>query len=49
MINAALSGELDEVNKDNYHIHSVFNLMQPRTCPNVPIMFYLLEKHGIMI
>ena len=36
MINAALSGELDEVNKDNYHIHSVFNLMQPRTCPNVP-------------
>lgn len=36
MINAALSGELDAVNKDNYHIHSVFNLMQPRTCPNVP-------------
>lgn len=36
MINAALSGELDQVNKDNYHIHSVFNLMQPRSCPNVP-------------
>ncbi|MFL2609834.1 MAG: phosphoenolpyruvate carboxykinase (ATP) [Flavobacteriaceae bacterium] len=36
MINAAMSGELDEVNKGNYHIHSVFNLMQPRECPNVP-------------
>lgn len=36
MINAALSGELEEANKDNYHIHSVFNLNQPRICPNVP-------------
>jgi phosphoenolpyruvate carboxykinase (ATP) len=36
MINAALSGDLEEVNKDNYHIHSVFNLKQPRICPNVP-------------
>ena len=36
MINAAMSGELDNLNKDNYHIHSVFNLMQPRVCPNVP-------------
>ena len=36
MINAAMSGELDKLNKDNYHIHSVFNLMQPRVCPDVP-------------
>jgi phosphoenolpyruvate carboxykinase (ATP) len=36
MINAALSGELEEANKNNYHIHSVFNLKQPRICPNVP-------------
>ena len=36
MINAALSGELEEANKNNYHIHSVFNLNQPRVCPNVP-------------
>ena len=36
MINAAMSGELDMLNSGNYHIHSVFNLMQPRVCPNVP-------------
>ena len=36
MINAAMYGELDKLNADNYHIHSVFNLMQPRICPNVP-------------
>ena len=36
MINAAMSGELDSLNNGNYHIHSVFNLMQPRVCPNVP-------------
>ena len=36
MINAAMSGELDKANSENYHIHSVFNLMQPRICPNVP-------------
>ena len=23
-------------NADNYHIHSVFGLQQPRICPNVP-------------
>jgi phosphoenolpyruvate carboxykinase (ATP) len=36
MINSAINGELENANKDNYHIHSVFNLMQPRICPNVP-------------
>ena len=36
MINSAMNGELENSNKDNYHIHSVFNLMQPRICPNVP-------------
>ena len=36
LINAALDGSLEKSNKDNYHIHSVFNVKQPRTCPNVP-------------
>ena len=36
MITAAMDGSLDEENKGNYHIHSVFGLQQPRTCPNVP-------------
>ena len=36
MINAALSGDLEKANKNNYHTHSVFNLNQPRVCPNVP-------------
>ncbi|WP_085767423.1 phosphoenolpyruvate carboxykinase (ATP) [Nonlabens spongiae] len=36
MINAALDGSLEEANKGNYHIHSMFGLHQPRTCPNVP-------------
>ena len=36
MINAAMDGELDAINKENYHIHSVFNVKQPRQCPNVP-------------
>ncbi|PKH50589.1 phosphoenolpyruvate carboxykinase (ATP) [Tenacibaculum sp. Bg11-29] len=36
MINAALSGDLGEVNKENYHIHSVFGLAQPRKCSGVP-------------
>lgn len=36
LINAALDGSIDKSNKDNYHIHSVFNVKQPRTCPNVP-------------
>ncbi len=36
MITAAMDGSLDAANKENYHIHSVFGLAQPRTCPNVP-------------
>ncbi len=36
MINAALSGDLGEMNYENYHIHSVFGLAQPRQCPGVP-------------
>ena len=36
MINAALSGALGEVTHENYHIHSVFGVAQPRTCPGVP-------------
>ncbi len=36
MITAAMNGSLDAANKGNYHIHSVFGLQQPRTCPNVP-------------
>ena len=36
MINAAMDGELDRINNSNYHIHSVFNVKQPRECPNVP-------------
>jgi phosphoenolpyruvate carboxykinase (ATP) len=36
MINAALSGELGLYNYDNYHIHSVFGVAQPRECPGVP-------------
>lgn len=36
MINAALSGKLGEINYENYHIHSVFGLAQPRQCPGVP-------------
>jgi len=36
MITAAMDGSLEEANKDNYHIHSVFGVLQPRTCPNVP-------------
>ncbi len=36
MITAALNGSLEAANKDNYHIHSVFGVQQPRTCPNVP-------------
>ncbi|MFD2543252.1 phosphoenolpyruvate carboxykinase (ATP) [Lacinutrix gracilariae] len=36
MITAAMDGSLEAANKDNYHIHSVFGLKQPRTCPNVP-------------
>jgi phosphoenolpyruvate carboxykinase (ATP) len=36
MINAALSGDLGEVNEENYHTHTVFGLAQPRQCPGVP-------------
>jgi len=36
MITAAMDGSLEEANKDNYHIHSVFGVQQPRTCTNVP-------------
>jgi phosphoenolpyruvate carboxykinase (ATP) len=36
MINAAIDGSLEAANKDNYHIHSVFGVLQPRICPNVP-------------
>ncbi|MFD2822839.1 phosphoenolpyruvate carboxykinase (ATP) [Lacinutrix iliipiscaria] len=36
MISAAMDGSLEAANKDNYHIHSVFGVQQPRTCPNVP-------------
>ncbi|HJN53784.1 MAG TPA: phosphoenolpyruvate carboxykinase (ATP) [Flavobacteriaceae bacterium] len=36
MINAAMDGELERINNNNYHIHSVFNINQPRECPNVP-------------
>ncbi|MEM7085368.1 MAG: phosphoenolpyruvate carboxykinase (ATP) [Bacteroidota bacterium] len=36
MITAAMDGSLEEANKDNYHIHSIFGVKQPRVCPNVP-------------
>jgi phosphoenolpyruvate carboxykinase (ATP) len=36
MINAALDGHLGLYNYDEYHIHSVFGVAQPRTCPGVP-------------
>ncbi|MCL4117206.1 UNVERIFIED_CONTAM: hypothetical protein GTU68_002624 [Idotea baltica] len=36
MITAAMDGSLEAANKDNYHLHSVFGVQQPRTCPNVP-------------
>ena len=36
MIKAAMEGELGEINYENYHIHSVFGVAQPRTCPGVP-------------
>jgi phosphoenolpyruvate carboxykinase (ATP) len=37
MITAAMNGELpQEINHDNYHIHSVFGVAQPRVCPGVP-------------
>lgn len=36
MINAVLNGDLGFYNYDNYHIHSVFGVAQPRECPGVP-------------
>jgi phosphoenolpyruvate carboxykinase (ATP) len=36
MIAAALDGSLEAANKDNYHVHSMFGVQQPHTCPNVP-------------
>ncbi|WP_224484975.1 phosphoenolpyruvate carboxykinase (ATP) [Robertkochia aurantiaca] len=36
MIAAAMEGKLGEYSKEDYHIHSVFGVAQPRTCPNVP-------------
>lgn len=36
MISAALRGDLGLYNYDNYHIHSVFGVAQPRECPGVP-------------
>ncbi len=36
MITAAIDGSLEEANKGDYHVHSVFGVHQPRVCPNVP-------------
>jgi phosphoenolpyruvate carboxykinase (ATP) len=36
MITAALNGDLGLYSYDTYHIHSVFGVAQPRTCPGVP-------------
>jgi len=36
MISAAMDGSLEAANKGEYHIHSVFGVKQPKTCPNVP-------------
>ncbi|OMP32604.1 phosphoenolpyruvate carboxykinase (ATP) [Mangrovimonas sp. DI 80] len=36
MINAVLNGDLGLYSYDDYHIHSVFGVAQPRSCPGVP-------------
>jgi phosphoenolpyruvate carboxykinase (ATP) len=36
MINAVLKGDLGLYDYDHYHIHSVFGVAQPRSCPGVP-------------
>ena len=36
MINAAINNELGAENHDNFHMHSVFGLAQPRKVPGVP-------------
>ena len=36
MISAALNGQLGKYSYEDYHIHSVFGVAQPRSCPGVP-------------
>ena len=36
MIAAALNGDLGDYSYETYHIHSIFGVAQPRTCPGVP-------------
>lgn len=36
MINAVLNGDLGDYRYEDYHIHSVFGVAQPRECPGVP-------------
>jgi phosphoenolpyruvate carboxykinase (ATP) len=36
MITAVLNGALSDYTYENYHIHSVFGVAQPRSCPGVP-------------
>ena len=36
MINAVLKGSFGKYNYEDYHIHSVFGVAQPRQCPGVP-------------
>ena len=36
MINAAMNGDLGAYCYEDYHVHSVFGLAQPRKCPGVP-------------
>ncbi len=36
MITAALNGDLGDYTYKDYHIHSVFGVAQPRSCPGVP-------------
>ena len=36
MIHAVLNGDLQNYTYEKYHIHSVFGIAQPRTCPGVP-------------
>lgn len=36
MIDAVLNGDLGLYSYDDYHIHSVFGVAQPRSCPGVP-------------
>ena len=36
MISAVLNGDLGSYRYEDYHIHSVFGVAQPRSCPGVP-------------